>query len=44
LPVRIGGAVAGAVAVSGLSDEEDEALAAMGVALLQGELPATLAV
>ena len=36
LPVRIGGAVAGAVAVSGLSDEEDEALAAMGVALLGG--------
>lgn len=39
LPVRIDGVVAGAVAVSGLSDEEDEALAAMGVALLQGEPP-----
>jgi glc operon protein GlcG len=39
LPVRIGGVVAGAVAVSGLSDEEDEALAAMGVALLQGDAP-----
>jgi glc operon protein GlcG len=36
LPVRIEGKVAGAVAVSGLSDEEDEALAAIGVALLEG--------
>jgi glc operon protein GlcG len=36
LPVRIDGVVAGAVAVSGLSDEEDEALAALGVALLEG--------
>ena len=36
LPVRIDGVVAGAVAVSGLSDEEDEALAAVGVALLEG--------
>lgn len=36
MPVRIGGVVAGAVAVSGLSDEEDEALAALGVALLEG--------
>lgn len=35
LPVRVEGVVAGAVAVSGLSDEEDEALAAMGVALLE---------
>lgn len=35
LPVRIGGVVAGAVAVSGLSDEDDEALAAIGVALLE---------
>lgn len=42
LPVRIGGVVAGAVAVSGLSDEEDDALAAMGVALLQGESPPTV--
>lgn len=42
LPVRIGNIVAGAVAVSGLSDEEDEALAAMGVALLQGDAPLTL--
>jgi glc operon protein GlcG len=42
LPVRIGGVVAGAVAVSGLSDEEDDALAAMGVALLQGDPPPTV--
>ena len=40
LPVRIDGVVAGAVAVSGLSDDEDEALAAMGVALLGGAPPA----
>jgi uncharacterized protein GlcG (DUF336 family) len=40
--VRIGGVVAGAVAVSGLSDEEDEALAAMGVALLQGDAPVSI--
>lgn len=39
MPVHIGGNIAGAVAVSGLSDEEDEALAAMGVALLQGDPP-----
>jgi glc operon protein GlcG len=39
LPVRIDGVVAGAVAVSGLSDEEDDALAAMGVAMLQGDPP-----
>jgi glc operon protein GlcG len=42
LPVRVGGVVAGAVAVSGLSDEEDEALAAMGVALLQGDPPTSV--
>jgi glc operon protein GlcG len=36
LPVRIDGVVAGAVAVSGLSDDEDEVLAALGVALLEG--------
>ena len=35
LPVHVEGMVAGAVAVSGLSDEEDEALAATGVALLE---------
>ena len=40
LPVRIDGVVAGAVAVSGLSDEEDEALAALGVALLEGRTSA----
>ena len=44
LPVRIDGVVAGAVAVSGLSDDEDEALAGMGVAMLQGDLPPTLSV
>jgi len=44
LPVRIDGAVAGAVAVSGLSDDEDEALAAMGVAMLQGDVPPTISV
>jgi glc operon protein GlcG len=44
LPVRIDGVVAGAVAVSGLSDEEDEELAAMGVAMLQGEPPPTVTV
>jgi len=42
MPVRIDGVVAGAVAVSGLSDDEDEALAAMGVALLQGDPPASV--
>jgi glc operon protein GlcG len=35
LPVKVGGEVIGAVAVSGLSDEEDEALAAMGVAVIE---------
>jgi glc operon protein GlcG len=44
LPVRIDGVVAGAVAVSGLSDDEDEALAALGVALLEGRPPPTLSV
>jgi glc operon protein GlcG len=34
LPVRIGESVIGAVAVSGLSDDEDEALAALGVAVI----------
>jgi glc operon protein GlcG len=42
LPVRIDGVVAGAVAVSGLSDDEDEALATLGVALLEGRPPPTL--
>lgn len=41
LPVRIDGVAIGAVAVSGLSDEEDEALAAMGVALLEGAASAS---
>jgi len=34
LPIRIDGVVVGAVAVSGLSDAEDEELAAMGVAII----------
>ena len=34
LPVRVGESVIGAVAVSGLSDDEDEALAALGVAVI----------
>ena len=42
LPVWIAGVVAGAVAVSGLSDEEDDALAALGVAMLQGASPPTV--
>ena len=41
MPVRIDGVVAGGVGVSGLSDEEDEALAALGAALLQGDPPGT---
>jgi glc operon protein GlcG len=41
MPVRVGDIVVGAVAVSGLSDEEDEALAAMGVALLEGRAAST---
>ena len=35
LPVRLDGRVAGGVAVSGLSDDEDEALAGLGVAVLE---------
>jgi glc operon protein GlcG len=34
LPIRIDGVVVGAVAVSGLSDAEDEELAAMGVEVI----------
>jgi glc operon protein GlcG len=41
MPVLVAGVVAGGVGVSGLSDEEDEALAAMAVALLQGDPPAS---
>jgi glc operon protein GlcG len=37
LPVVVGGIVAGSVAVSGLTDAEDEELAALGVAVLSGE-------
>jgi glc operon protein GlcG len=32
MPVAVGGLVVGAVAVSGLSQDEDEALAALGIA------------
>jgi len=42
MPVLFDGVVAGGVGVSGLSDEEDEALAAMAVALLQGDPPASV--
>jgi glc operon protein GlcG len=35
LPVVVAGAVAGAVAVSGLSQDEDEELAALGVAAIE---------
>ena len=41
MPVRVDGVIAGGVGVSGLSDDEDEALAALGAALLQGDPPAT---
>jgi glc operon protein GlcG len=44
LPILIDGVVVGAVAVSGLSDAEDEALAALGVALLDGRPPASVSV
>jgi glc operon protein GlcG len=39
MPVVVDGIVAGGVGVSGLSDEDDEALATMGVALLRGDPP-----
>lgn len=39
LPIRIDGVVVGAVAVSGLSDAEDEELAAMGVAIIAAAGP-----
>ena len=42
LPVRIGGVVAGAVAVSGLSDDEDETLAGLGVAYLEDRAPVSI--
>jgi glc operon protein GlcG len=42
LPVRIDGVVVGAVAVSGLSDDEDETLAGLGVAYLEGPAPASI--
>jgi glc operon protein GlcG len=42
LPVRIDGVVAGAVAVSGLSDDEDETLAGLGVAYLEGRSPVSI--
>ena len=42
LPVRIGGIVAGAVAVSGLSDDEDETLAGLAIAYLEGRAPVSI--
>ena len=44
LPVRIDGQVVGAVAVSGLSDDDDEALAALAVAQLEGRAPESISV
>ena len=39
LPVIVNGSVAGAVAVSGLTEDEDVALAAIGVAAIGGTAP-----
>jgi glc operon protein GlcG len=39
VPVRVGGEVIGAVAVSGLSDEEDEELAALGARVIAAAAP-----
>jgi glc operon protein GlcG len=44
LPALRDGVVIGGVGVSGLSDTEDEALAALGVSLLQGDPPITTSV
>lgn len=44
LPVLRDGVVVGGVGVSGLSDAEDEALAALGVSLLQGDTPITTSI
>lgn len=41
LPVVVDGTVVGAVAVSGLSDDEDEALAALGIAAMMALRPAS---
>lgn len=41
MPVRVDGVNAGGVGVSGLSDDEDEALAALGASMLQGDPPVT---
>jgi glc operon protein GlcG len=41
MPAVVDGRVIGGVGVSGLSDDDDEALAALGVALLQGDPPPT---
>jgi glc operon protein GlcG len=43
MPAVVDGRVIGGVGVSGLSDDDDEALAALGVAMLQGDPPATRA-
>jgi glc operon protein GlcG len=40
LPITVDGLVVGGIAVSGLSDAEDEALAAMGVAIITRAAPA----
>jgi glc operon protein GlcG len=44
MPVVRDGAVIGGVGVSGLTDAEDEALASLGVSLLQGGPPVTTSV
>ena len=36
LPILVDGVVVGGIAVSGLSDADDEALAAMGAAIITG--------
>jgi len=40
VPIEVGGTVAGGIAVSGLSDADDEALAAMGAAIIAAAKPA----
>ena len=40
LPILVDGVVAGGIAVSGLSDADDEALAAMGAAIIVAAKPA----
>jgi len=39
VPIKVGGAVIGGIAVSGLSDADDEALAEMGASLIAAAAP-----